>query len=205
MVNFYAYKREDGNAMLDKLALLADKAIMTKKPIPDVLEEDKDLIQKIEAAIDSKAGKQMEFLASQHAWVESALPTILHLARFERGVLASASFIWLKSVDRAAWYILNATGNNAVNVEAAGAMAHNRAELDFKSPLIVPHVYQAARSILHDYLDCKPERVEMRRRLREERRGMDEQVHLMSAEAKERMETLERMNIEYVEDKDDGK
>lgn len=197
MVMFYGYDLKGGNAFLDDLGVLSEKSVMTKTKMKDLIKNDPAIMKKIDAAINSTPGKQMAQIAKGHAWVETALPTLLRKARFERGVLASASFIWLKREDRVAWYILNATGNETVNVEAAGAMAHNRAELDFKSPLQVPHVYQAARSILHDYLDCRPDRLAAKKLRQEDARTLDEQVRLMALDA--RQETLEKLNIEYAE------
>lgn len=202
MVTFYAYDRKGGNAMLDDLGKMAERSVLDKVRMTDLIRADESMMARIEKAIGSTEGKQMAHFGKGHAWVESALPTLLRRARFERGVLATASFIWLKREDRAAWYILNATGNDAVNIEAAGAMAHNRAELDFKSPLAVPHVYQAARSVLHDYLDCHPDRIAARRLRREGRREMDEQVRLMSDEARRSIAAEERMIITY--DKGNG-
>lgn len=185
MTMFYGYDlKEGGNAMLDDLGRLAEKSVLEKKTMKELIASDPAVMKKISDAIASQPGKQMAHMARSHAWVESALPTLLRKARFERGVLASASFLWLKKEDRASWYILNATGNDAVNVEAAGAMAHNRAEMDFKSPLYVPHVYQAARSILHDYLDCHPSRLEAKNRRREESRTLDEQIRLLADDAR---------------------
>lgn len=200
MVTFYAYDRKAGNRMLDDLGKMAERSITEKVSISELIKADETMMSLVEKAIGSTEGKQMAHLAKGHAWVESALPTLLRRARFERGVLATASFIWLKREDRAAWYILNATGNDAVNIEAAGAMAHNRAELDFKSPLAVPHVYQAARSVLHDYLDCHPDRIATRRLRREGRREMDEQVRLMLSEARRTIAAEERMSISYEEE-----
>ena len=198
MTLFYGYELKAGNAMLDELGKISERAVIEKTTVRNLIQKDAEMMAKIEKVIKSTPGQQMSQIAKGHAWVESALPTLLKMARFERGVLASASFLWLKNEDRAAWYILNATGNETVNVEAAGAMAHNRAEIDFKSPLYVPHVYQAARSILHDYLDCHPDRIAAKKRRREESRTLDEQVRLMAMDARK---ADEQMSIDY-EDKE---
>lgn len=183
MTLFFGYDLKGGNKLLDDLGFLAEKSVMTGTRMRTLIEEDKDLMGRVDEIISSKQGKQMNYIASKHAWVESALPTLLRAARFERGVLASASFIWLKREDRTSWYILNSTGNDVVNIEAAGAMAHNRAELDFGFPLMVPHMFQAARSILHDYLDRHPDRAEIKKKRRESRRSLNEQIRLMSIDA----------------------
>lgn len=210
MVLFYAYKRDEGNALLEDLGRAADIAAVKKVDIAEVIMENEKIMSLIKDTIESTAGKQMTYFGSRHAWLQSALPTLLKRSRFERGVFASASFIWLKKYDRPTWYILNATGNDAVNIEAAGAMAHNRAELDFQGPLVVPHVYQAARSVLHDYLDCHPEKVQKRTRREEERRDMDQIVQLMSNDATLAMHNTmalenadkDRMRINYDQEED---
>lgn len=207
MVMFYSYNRKGGDAMLADLGKMAERSALEGVRMSELIRNDEGMMATIGRMISSTEGQQMIHFGNGHAWVESALPTLLRRARFERGVFASASFIWLKREDRAAWYILNATGNDAVNIEAAGAMAHNRAELDFRSPLAVPHVYQAARSVLHDYLDCHPERLAARKRRSEGRREMDEQVRLMSEEARRSLSAEDmisvnandRMSIDYAD------
>ena len=58
--------------------------------------------------------------ANRHAWQETAFPSMLSLARKDRGALPSAAFLWLKAEDRPLWYILNNVGSEAAMVEAAG-------------------------------------------------------------------------------------
>lgn len=197
MTLYYGYERNKANKLLDDLGKLSERSVLEKKSMSSLIGEDGDMMALIKQTIESKSGRQMSEIAKGHAWVESALPTLLRASRFERGVFASATFLWLKNEDRAAWYILNATGNEAVNIEAAGAMAHNRAELDFKSPLYIPHVYQAARSILHDYLDCHPDRIAAKTKRKEASRTLDQQVRLMAMDARQ---SLEAMNIDYTKD-----
>ena len=105
--------------------------------------------------------------ANRHAWQETAFPAMLSVERKDRGVLASAAFLWLKSEDRPLWYILNNVGSEATMVEAAGAMSHFRAEMQIGKPIRRPAVRQTARALLEDYLDMTPEHVASRRRWEE--------------------------------------
>ncbi|WP_375263724.1 hypothetical protein, partial [Palleronia sp.] len=66
--------------------------------------------------------------------------------------------------------------------EAAGALAHNRAEAQIGRPIARPAVYQAARALLEDYLDITPERVQARRMKEERSRDPAKQLELMRAE-----------------------
>jgi len=60
---------------------------------------------------------------SQHAYVTTVMATLLQLSRAD-GVLASPMFIWLKTVDRVMFYLLNNVGRYAFHVECAGVAAH---------------------------------------------------------------------------------
>lgn len=60
---------------------------------------------------------------AQHAYVSTVMATLLQLSRAD-GVLASPMFIWLKTVDRGLWYMLNNVGRYAFHVECAGTASH---------------------------------------------------------------------------------
>lgn len=165
----YDFDRDGFQALIDDLGVLGAHAAATGKSMVTLIENEPSIMSRIDKAIKSESGKRMEFMAARHAYVESALPAILMAGRTNRGVIASAAFLWMKYTDRAAWYILNATGNDVVTVEAAGAYAHYRAETQLGTPIFRPSVYQASRSILHDYLDMSPDRAE-KKRIEEERR-----------------------------------
>ncbi|MBK8176953.1 MAG: hypothetical protein IPK66_17330 [Rhodospirillales bacterium] len=66
-------------------------------------------------------------LLAGHAYTATVLLRLLAEAR-EGGVLPPALFTWLKGVDRPLWYALNSLGRRMPFVEAAGAIAHYRAE-----------------------------------------------------------------------------
>lgn len=120
----------------------------------------------------------MPEIANRHAWQETAFPTMLSVVRKDRGVLTSAAFLWLKSEDRPLWYILNNVGSEATMVEAAGAMAHLRAEMQIGKPIRRPAVWQTARALLEGYLDMIPERVAALRRREELGRSAGEEIDI---------------------------
>ena len=82
-------------------------------------------------------------IARRHAWTETSLAATLNWARSQGGVLASADFIWLRAEDRGLWYVLNSVGRHTAHVEAAGAIAHWKAEQVTKRPMPEPDVDEA--------------------------------------------------------------
>jgi intracellular multiplication protein IcmP len=89
---------------------------------------------------DPKFGRVTEKVAAQHAFVATALLRCLQIAREQGGVLAPAQFLWLRAVDRTLWYPMNNLGRAAVHTEAAGAIAHFRAEKAANKPIPNPQV-----------------------------------------------------------------
>jgi intracellular multiplication protein IcmP len=53
---------------------------------------------------------------------------LIEWARDESRILPSSEFLWLKGYSRNLWYALNNLGRENCHVEAAGAMAHYKAE-----------------------------------------------------------------------------
>lgn len=84
---------------------------------------------------------------NQHAFETTALIRGLATAREEGGVLAPATFVWLRAYDRALWYPLNNLGRNAFHMEALGAMGHYKAEKMAQRPVVRPKVEGAVQSL----------------------------------------------------------
>ena len=95
---------------------------------------------------------------------------MLQAARKDRGVISTASFIWLKREDRCLWQALNAVGNAVAFAEAAAVCAHYRAERQAGLPLRRPSAFQASRSLVQDYLDLENPRNSRRRAAAAKRR-----------------------------------
>ena len=149
----------------------------------DAILAEQGMMARIDKIAIGRQGKMLANNGLHHAWVESAFPTFLGFARKDRGVLPSAAFLWLKAEDRRMWYIMNSVGNEAVMAEAAGAIAHSRAETQIGKPLRRPAVYQAARALLEDYLDITPERVTSRHQREIRRRTPGQQIGLIRDDA----------------------
>jgi intracellular multiplication protein IcmP len=90
------------------------------------------------------------WLDQTHAYVGTWLASMLAISR-NSGVLATASFLWLKPVDRRLWYILNTIGRKTAVPEVSGLYAHWLAECKLGRALKTPMVKQAVLS-LEDYL-----------------------------------------------------
>lgn len=179
MALFYDYDIDGGNKLLNELALLADGTGVRRGGMDFAIQYEAGMLAKVDKIALGRQGKMLAKCAQHHAWVESAFPTLMAVARKDRGVLPPAAFLWLKVEDRLLWYILNNVGNDAVMVEAAGAIAHSRAETQISKPLFRPAVYQAARALLEDYLDMTPERIESRRDKAFRQRSPGDQLNML--------------------------
>ena len=156
---FHDFRSEEGHALLSRLAVLADRNVMKPLTMNEAIAADCGLESEISTILESNAGKRLLAVANRHAWLRTAFIGMLYAARKDRGVVACASFIWLKREDRALWYALNSLGNAAAVVEAAGVFAHYRAERQIRRPLHRPAVFQASRAFIDTYLDMSPQRL----------------------------------------------
>lgn len=181
MASFYGFDLKTGNALLNELGAVHD-AIGAKPGAMDaaILAEE-GLMPRIRKILDGKAGLSLAEVAGRHAWVESAFPAMLQVARKDRGVLPAAAFLWLKGEDRLLWYILDNVGSDAVMIESAGAMAHFKAEVQIGLPIRRPAVFQAARSLREDYLDVTEARIRMRAIKRELAMTPEERIRALLA------------------------
>lgn len=175
MAMFYDFDVKGGNALLSDIALLAD-GIRWKRGLDEALLADPGIMPRIARIVSGLQGRKLSLHADKHAWLESAFPTFLSVSRKDRGVLPAAAFLWLKVEDRPLWYILNSVGGEAVMVEAAGAISHWRAECQIGTKIRRPATFQAARALLEDYLDQRPERVRMRNQKLERRKTPSDQI-----------------------------
>ena len=131
-----AQKRTDSDIYLGELSVCWNaKTGLALRP------ELIDKARKIMA--DPKMGGLALEAANRHAYRTTALLGVLFWAREMGGVLAPASFLWLRGVDRALWYPLNNLGRRTFHAEAAGAMAHYMAERAAKKALPIPRLETA--------------------------------------------------------------
>lgn len=159
MAMFYAYNIDGGNKLLNDIGVLADLTKGKPGSLDKVLMNEKGMMARIEKTCYGNDGKKLAMLGKYSAWAESAFPVFLAASRKDRGVLPPAAFLWMKAEDRLMWYVMNNVGNEAISIEAAGAIAHARAEQQVQKKIRRPAVYQAARAMLEDYLDMTKERI----------------------------------------------
>jgi len=93
-----------------------------------------------------KNSKLIKKIENRHSYVMTVMAALLELARTD-GVLACADFLWLKTVDRQLWYMLNNVGRRSAYPEVAGAVAHWRIEARMQRKLITPMVEEAVKSL----------------------------------------------------------
>ncbi len=118
----HARKRKESEELLGNLALnwSPEKGLR----LPSKIKKQIRTIIK-----DPKLGGALQKYADLHAYETTALLRCLNRAREEGGVLAPASFLWLRGEDRNLWYPLNNLGRRAYHAEAAGALVHYTNEL----------------------------------------------------------------------------
>ena len=173
----------DGQDLLASLAILAERASAGKRHLDDTICADRRIAHLIAEALSGQSGAALLQVACRHAWLRTAMMGMLQAARRDRGVIATASFVWLKREDRELWYALNACGNAVAAAEAAAVCSHFRAERQFRQPLRKPAVFQASRSLIQDYLDLENPRLRQRRATAEERRPVGDRLATAAAEA----------------------
>ena len=141
-----ARKRKDADDMLGRLA----RCWSFENGLQ--LNRDSKLIKDAQKILRNKdiAGKTLA-KCNQHAFETTVLLRGLATAREEGGVLAPATFVWLRGYDRTLWYPLNNLGRQSFHVEAIGAMAHYKAERMTRRPIPKPKVQDAVKTIA-DYM-----------------------------------------------------
>lgn len=135
-------KRKDADEMIGRLALCWSGAGGLR------LGKDGKLLRDARRILKDKnlAGKTLA-QCNRHAFVTTAMLRALAFAREEGGVLAPATFVWLRAHDRALWYPLNNLGRQSFHPEAMGAMSHYKAERMTQRPIPVPKVEDAVKTI----------------------------------------------------------
>jgi intracellular multiplication protein IcmP len=135
-------KRKDADEMLGRLALCWSGKSGLR------LSKDGALLREARKILKDKtlAGKTLA-QCNRHAFETTALLRALAFAREEGGVLAPATFVWLRGHDRALWYPMNNMGRQSYHPEAMGAMSHYKAERMTQRPIPVPKVEDAVKTI----------------------------------------------------------
>lgn len=90
--------------------------------------------------------KGVKLVLASHAYELTVMSSMLELARYD-GVLSSSDFLWLKPVDRKAWFVLNGVGRRTPVCEAAGVFAHWLAEKELGRKSVLPMVESATLAL----------------------------------------------------------
>ena len=133
-------QRNESDDLLSEIALCWSEKSGFHLPIA--------LAKKIDAILaNPDVVTKAEAVAAQFAYRTTALLGVLRWGRGMGGVLAPATFLWLRAHDREIWYPLNNLGRRSYHAEAAGAMAHFMAEQAAKKPLPIPRIDTALITI----------------------------------------------------------
>ena len=177
----FSHMENEGRDLMTALAVLADRAASHNRSMDVELAGNRSVAGSINNALSGATGAEMRRIADRHAWQRTAMMGMLEAARKDRGVISTASFIWLKREDRILWHALNASGNAVAVAEAAAICAHYRAERQAGLPLRRPSVFQASRSLIRDYLDLENPRMPQRRASARERRPVGQKLAASAA------------------------
>jgi intracellular multiplication protein IcmP len=90
--------------------------------------------------------KLVKKILTNHAYVATVMASMLVACR-QDGVQATADFIWLKTLDRSLWYMLNNMGRQTAFIECAGPYAHWLAEKEAGRKLIIPMINTATDAL----------------------------------------------------------
>lgn len=104
---------------------------------------DKDLEKSVEKTIQKYMNEEkIKTIINRHFYKKTVFAALLEAAR-EDGVLASSEFLWLKTVDRDMWYILNNVGRKSSHAECAAPWSHFLAEKALDRKIANPMVSNA--------------------------------------------------------------
>ncbi|WP_234393739.1 secretion/conjugation apparatus DotM-related subunit, partial [Fangia hongkongensis] len=89
-------------------------------------------------------------LIGQHFYASTLLCELLNHAR-KSGIMPSASFLWLKKIDRSLWYALNSVGRKTYFSEGAAIVAHWNAERSLGDQIQYPLVCNVITAFKMEY------------------------------------------------------
>ncbi|MDE0534059.1 MAG: hypothetical protein OXI01_21810 [Albidovulum sp.] len=184
--NFFGYRYSAGGDILNALGSIAGRQSARNWQMRNAIGDDRRLTREVATALSSRSGGELARRTRCHGWEYTAFIAMLEAARKDRGIVASASFGWLKKENRRLWYVLNNAHSSACCAEAAMVCAHFRAEVQIGRPLYRPAAFQASRSLVEEYLDSRPERIKARKAqlLRDKKIGRElEEFALSKAKA----------------------
>ncbi|KTC95940.1 type IVB secretion system coupling complex protein DotM/IcmP [Legionella feeleii] len=90
--------------------------------------------------------ENVQEILAKHAYLLTVMASLIEASR-EDGVVPSAEFLWLKTIDRRLWYMLNCVGRQTPFAEVGGPFAHWRAEKEMKRRSLVPMIDEAIKAL----------------------------------------------------------
>lgn len=133
---FMARMNRDKPAAFKILASL-DKSVAEGKPDYSVATSVLEKYQHVE---------NVQRLLNRHAYLLTVMASLL-LGSRDDGVMPSSDFLWLKTVDRRLWYMLNCVGRQTPYVEVGGPFAHWIAEKTTGRRSLTPMIDEAIRAM----------------------------------------------------------
>lgn len=89
---------------------------------------------------------EVQEIIAKHAYTFTVIASLLEGAR-QDGVVPSAEFLWLKTIDRRLWYMLNSIGRQTPFPEVGGPFAHWKAEKAMGRRSLVPMIDEAIKAL----------------------------------------------------------
>lgn len=96
---------------------------------------------------DANLATEVDKRSKKNGFVNTVLIANLDRARKKGGIFAPAEILWLRKVDRHAWYAVNSLGRKAHFTESSGVIAHWMAERACKTPITEPYVAPAVDAL----------------------------------------------------------
>lgn len=90
--------------------------------------------------------EEVQEIIAKHAYTLTVLASLLEAAR-DDGVVPTAEFLWLKTIDRRLWYMLNSVGRQTPFAEVGGPFAHWKAEKAMRRRSLVPMIDEAIKAL----------------------------------------------------------
>lgn len=90
--------------------------------------------------------EEVQEIIGRHAYMLTVIASLLEGAR-QDGVVPSAEFLWLKTIDRRLWYMLNSIGRQTPFCEVGGPFAHWKAERAMGRRSLVPMIDEAIKAL----------------------------------------------------------
>jgi intracellular multiplication protein IcmP len=90
--------------------------------------------------------ENVQVILAKHAYLLTVMASLIQAAR-DDGVVPSSEFLWLKTIDRRMWYMLNCVGRQTPYAEVSGPFAHWKSEKVMGRKLLVPMIDEAIRAL----------------------------------------------------------